>query len=521
MEETAALRRTASPVVDPADPAWERVWSRRAYWLLLVLTVWRVVFTALHAIDITVDEAYYWDWSRRLDFGYYSKPPMIAWLIRLSTTFLGSSVLGVRLPAALLSTLCGCFLFGLTRRMFGAKVGFWTIVLAALTPAAAAAGLLMTIDAPLLAAWSGALLCFWGLLESKSRRPLWAGGLFLALGLGVLTKQTMFGFFPLAIIYLLSGSDRREFCRPTLYVVALAAVACFLPVLWWNSQHGWVTWEHTVSHFGESAAPSLLRRLSLCGEFLGAQLVVLSPLLFVLVAAAFLGATRSFRRLERRERFLLCFSAVPLAGVLLLSCKQRVEANWPAPFYLAALPLAVAWISGRTSFQKNPGRSRFVLPAAVGSGLLWTAGAYLLPLLLSLSGLAGSKIDPLGRFRGWQELAQTVDAVRDETANADNTLLVVTAGRDATSYLAFHLPDQPQVFHYRKAPVIEHQYDVWGGPQGVQGRDALILTDAAQPRPPESLARQFKHVAYAGRITIDVGHDRRRDYRLWRGENWR
>ena len=35
--------------------------------------------------DFCNDEAEYWAWSRRLDWSYYSRGPLIAWLIRLST----------------------------------------------------------------------------------------------------------------------------------------------------------------------------------------------------------------------------------------------------------------------------------------------------------------------------------------------------------------------------------------------------------------------------------------------------
>src|SRR5438477_11829765 len=42
------------------------------------------------------DEAYYWDWSRRLAAGYFDHPPGIAWLIRASTTLFGTSGPGVR-----------------------------------------------------------------------------------------------------------------------------------------------------------------------------------------------------------------------------------------------------------------------------------------------------------------------------------------------------------------------------------------------------------------------------------------
>ena len=32
-------------------------------------------------LDLSEDEAHYWLWSEHLDYGYYSKPPGIAWVI--------------------------------------------------------------------------------------------------------------------------------------------------------------------------------------------------------------------------------------------------------------------------------------------------------------------------------------------------------------------------------------------------------------------------------------------------------
>ena len=68
--------------------------------LLLVGALLRTIY--LGTMDLFVDEAYYWDWSRKLDFGYYSHPPMVAWLIFLGRTLLGNTETGIRIPFAML-----------------------------------------------------------------------------------------------------------------------------------------------------------------------------------------------------------------------------------------------------------------------------------------------------------------------------------------------------------------------------------------------------------------------------------
>ena len=62
--------------------------------LIAVLIVLRAVMAA--QLPLSADEAYYWLWSKRLAFGYYDHPPLIAWAIRAGTSLLGDTPLGVR-----------------------------------------------------------------------------------------------------------------------------------------------------------------------------------------------------------------------------------------------------------------------------------------------------------------------------------------------------------------------------------------------------------------------------------------
>lgn len=62
---------------------------RAAALLIAGLTLVRLVTLFSTPLELYPDEAQYWLWSRTLDFGYYSKPPVIAWAI-WATTKLGS-----------------------------------------------------------------------------------------------------------------------------------------------------------------------------------------------------------------------------------------------------------------------------------------------------------------------------------------------------------------------------------------------------------------------------------------------
>jgi 4-amino-4-deoxy-L-arabinose transferase-like glycosyltransferase len=69
-----------------------------------VLTAVRLAILASGVLELSGDEAHYWEWSRRLDWCYYSKPPGVAVLVRAGTFLFGDTA-GVRFLALVLSVL--------------------------------------------------------------------------------------------------------------------------------------------------------------------------------------------------------------------------------------------------------------------------------------------------------------------------------------------------------------------------------------------------------------------------------
>ncbi|MBI1249501.1 phospholipid carrier-dependent glycosyltransferase [bacterium] len=505
------------PATTPVDSF---LWTQRAIWFLLGLGLLRIVYLALDPFDLVHDEAYYWDWSRQLDYGYFSKPPMIAWIIGLSTRLLGDHEFAVRLPAVLLGTGSLAFLFLLARRMYDAQVAFWAMLLAALTPGNVAMSLMMTIDAPFLFFWSVAMYCFWRLLERGEDRWKWLLATMLFVGLGLLTKQTMAGILVFGGIFvLLSKEDRFEALRPGLYVCALGALLFLAPVVYWNYQHDWVTVAHTSEHFhGESV--SWLRHIAVSLEFVGGLFGVLSPITMFLVAAVGLVGLASFFQLGRRERYLLCMSMLPLMLVLGLSLKQRLELNWPAPFFSAGIVLATAWALGHVPMPKfwlKPAAWRLKYAAIVGG--VCVACTYAMPFLLSPLGLNASPVDAIVRMRGWEDLGSEV-GLRMQERHVRSREMIVTAGRAIASELAFYMPQHPQVYLWEDNDYPLSQYDVWGGPQDADGRDLLVVTRQGEELP-HPLRMAFQSIEPVEQVEIEVGPGRSHALTIYQGRGFR
>ena len=130
-------------------------WRIAAVGVALYAVLLRFVY--MRTLNLIPEEAYYWNYSQHLDFGYLDHPPMIAWLIWLSTHTFGGSEFAVRASALLMWFVTVAFCFQLTRNLYGKTAAFVSILLLSAIPFYFATGFLMMPDAPLLAAWAGAL----------------------------------------------------------------------------------------------------------------------------------------------------------------------------------------------------------------------------------------------------------------------------------------------------------------------------------------------------------------------------
>lgn len=512
----------------------DRRWDRLALLLLLAVGVARLVYLALWPLDLAADESYYWDWTRQLDWCYYSKPPMIAWLIALSTAVLGDHEFGVRFLAPLFSTGMLAALYALGRAFFSRRVALLAVVLALLSPGQIAAGILFTIDAPFLFFWTAALACIaWALRDAPGRPRLWLAAGILA-GLGLLTKQTMIGL-PMVVgatLVVVPGWWPLLWRRFPLLVAPMAVAT--LPVIGWNAQHDWITFQHTSEHFGESTW-TLVRGLTLFFESLAAQAALVNPVVFAAFIAAFAVGLRRALRGPTYVRFLLMAGPLPLLAVWALGLTQRVQPNWPAPFYVAAILLATAWIAGEWRKRRDETITADDPETDAAPELrrrwwrtAWPAGAILALTLLALPwvtlAVSGPSGGPLKRVHGWSAMAT---AVATERANHPRTLelpVIAATPRQHVSALAFYLPAQPRVWHWTDRRRLNNQYLLWGGPVDRLGEDFLVAV-AWQPetgfKPTPPLEGRFARLEPLGLAAVpgndEGGIDRERSLMLYRG----
>ncbi len=484
----------------------------RRFWILLGVTfAVRVLYLALVPLDLEGDEAYYWEWGRRLALGYYSKPPLIGWLMALADWLGGGTAFGLRIWATLFGTGTLLFTFLLGRRIYDARVGFWAALVTLCMPATVALNMLLTIDAPLLFFWTTSLYLFWRLAHDPDPRGrAWlALALCLTLGLGHLAKQMMMVFPLLALATLdRQGLGRLRVLLPPMLLSYLSLI----PPLYWNYRHDWITFTHTSHHFARAGIEAFPKNL---GRFLGEELGVLSPLLFMLIFGLGISSVFVLRRLQVRERFLVLLGGLPLLVVLLMTVRQSVLANWPAVFFGASIVLLAAWALGAT-------RSRLPLSDRMRSWLkpaLWVGGVMTLVFLVLPFTNLEIKRTAFVRLLGWSELAAQVDAVR-QTLPDPSTPLLVTGHRHNTSQLAFYLHDQPRVYRFPGfSGVIESQYEEWDELGEIEGREVLLVMETSRPgeAPDPQLAGLFDKLRPVGEVNVPVTRKRSRSFALYLG----
>lgn len=481
--------------------ALSRPWP--LFLFVLAVSLYRFgAWSLVDGISLFSDEAQYWTWAQALDWGYYSKPPVIAWLIWLTTQLFGTDAeWAIKAGPLLVYPLTTMGVYALGRRLYTPEIGRDAALLFLLMPAVSMSAVLVTTDVPLLLCWVAALWCFWRALNGNAWRDWLLLG--LSCGLGLLSKYNM-AFFAFAglVFVLMHPAERRLLLNPRLYTALAVALLVFLPNLLWNLRHQFVTVQHHADISG--LQQSLIHPESFL-EFFGAQFGVFGPIAFGLLLVALLRLPR-WRKAPRETRFLLAFCAAPLLLTCGLAFLAHAYANWGAPLYVSAAVLVAA------QFQAQ---RRWIM-AALALNILLGLAFYHYPAALKAAGVPLQKqFDAYHRVRGWDAVGYEAQRLMQEYT--DTRLL--TDERKLTALLHYYArplqepriwapTGQPPQNHYELTiPLRESDTGAW-----------LWVTQA--PARTEVLVR-FSHFERLPDITVEPYPGLMRHYEVWRVEGFK
>src|SRR5579872_3715609 len=377
--------------------------------LVAVLTLIRCDFIA--AVDLRVDEAYYWTWSKENVLSYLDHPPLIAWLIRASTFVFGDTNLGVRFPGLLAMSLMQLQLAAIVWRIV--RDVRYVVAVVLMTEASLAYGLGMAKITPDIALIPCELAMVWSLVrlaQSHDHRWWLAAGFFG--GLALLAKYTAVLLLPAVSAFVLVPSWRKQqLASPCLWLGLGIAVLVFSPVIYWNAVHDWVSFRFQLDRPAQAAGWTAKFLL----DFAGQQSALIGILLFpIALGGTAMLAMRGYR--ERAPIPILLSTAVlfPLAFFLWHGLSARIGDSWP--LFIWPIAFACAAINLKSILESSP-KSRsartgpFLMVVSIASGIAFVAAAQIYYIFGTANYLKGN--DPIGKEAGFAELVAAADASRN------------------------------------------------------------------------------------------------------------
>ena len=415
---------------------YEWTYERSVVVLIAALIILRIVCAA--NIPLAFDEALYWRYSKHLAFGYLDHPFMNPLMIRIGTTLLGDTPLGVRFVAVLLAVPASWAVWRSGAALFGSeRIGAMAALFFNVTIVMMLGSLLATSDEVVVTA--AALLLFGLSKVEQTGRGAWWLAVGAAFGFGMCSKYTMLFFAVSILAWLLVVPERRKWlASPWTWAGGGVAVLCFLPVLIWNADHHWASFVYQSKRL--VVHEWTLRFL---GELVASQFGLATPSIFVLSCIALFSTPRQDHA-QYSSRVMLAAMVWPiLAYFAWHALHQRVQGNWPEPIYPAlaiACAATVDRLRGRASTLATITRWAARSAAPVGIGL---AGIVYLQAIYTPFALGPS--DPTARVLGvgWPAIAERIDALRAQTGAAS----IVTTEYESAAWLTFYLPS--------KAPVVQ------------------------------------------------------------------
>ena len=310
-----------------------------AFWAIAAVTLYRVVLLGFSTADLFVDEAQYWVWGQNLDWGYYSKPPMVGWLLRAVTDLAGSSsAFWVRMPGAILHAATALILMGAARefadRGTAAMVGLFYITM----PAVALGSFMVSTDTVLMPFFAGTIWAWLRLTRGPDARLAMVLGLFL--GLGMMSKYAAIYAVVCAPLGAMFVREARITWRDAV-VAAVTFAVVVSPNVIWNLQNDLATLSHTADNVDWVKKPGVTLNVSGAVEFFVAQFAVFGPVLFGAYLIALVAAVRAP---NWQARWFGWISAPFILLVTVQALLSRAYANWAVTACVGMVLLAVPFL---------------------------------------------------------------------------------------------------------------------------------------------------------------------------------
>ena len=305
---------------------------------LLIAIIIKLIAIFYTKLDLFGDEAQYWIWSKNLAWGYYSKPPLLAWVVGLYTLLIGNSFISIKLIPISIYFFSSFLIYFLSFALFKKKD--LAIISAGsfyLLPSVTISSFLLSTDVVLIFFWILSLIFLIRTRENPSKINIIITG--LCVGLSFLAKYAAVYFLISFVIFILIDKKTlivflKNKINTLIFIFSISIV--LLPNIFWNKRNDWITFSHT----SDNANLGKLNINFIQGlEFLISQSIMLGPLLVIFFIIFYKKVKYNYQ-----TKFLLSFSLPVFLIVLVESVLVRANANWAAVGIIPMFILMVSYV---------------------------------------------------------------------------------------------------------------------------------------------------------------------------------
>ncbi|PPR45024.1 MAG: hypothetical protein CFH18_00038 [Alphaproteobacteria bacterium MarineAlpha5_Bin8] len=303
--------------------------------LCAIFIIFKIISIFFTQHDLFGDEAQYWLWSKELDLGYFSKPPLLPWIIFLVCSVFGNSFFVIKLIPVFFYILTSYVVFLISKKLWGNKN---LAALAGLTffvmPAVSFSSFILSTDVLLIFFWSMSLLQLLVVLEKPFRINFIFLGFFV--GLAFLSKYAGIYFFLCLFLLFFEKKVRELFYKNifSFFLFIFVFLVVVSPNIVWNLNNGWITFDHTADN---AALDRINLNFSNGFVFIISQIIMVGPLIFFAFCFFF-----NKRLIDDFNNRLLFYFSVPIFLIVFVEgILVRANANWAAVSLVAFLILFV------------------------------------------------------------------------------------------------------------------------------------------------------------------------------------
>lgn len=442
--------------------------------ILLLKAAALVYFINSSQIGLSPDEAQYWTWSQFLDWGYYSKPPAIAWQIWLGTKLFGNSEIGVRFFSVVLSIFISLSVYSLAKAArLRDTVAFWSALAMAFSPLGILSSFLATTDVGLVLFWTLACVVMASALNRQKSPRYYVLGLIILLG--ALFKWPIYQFWLLVFAFI---PFYRFLYTPHLWGGIAVSFLGLLPSVIWNWEHKWSTFRHVFATMrgGSSETENVGFLNGNFFDFLGAQAALASPLLFVFLLMGLFYLFTNRKRDQAGLLFCGIVSTVILIAYSVFALFHKTQGNWAILAYPTGFVVCCWYLYEKVS----KGYLWFI--AAISISIILSIFVFSIPTMQSEGILSEYqipfKINSFKHNLGWETLKRQLS----DAGYNENEHFLFGDKYQTSSILSFYSPGQKRAYFLNLHGIRNNQFSYWASMAEEQlGKTGYFVLTENQP----------------------------------------